>query len=143
MSSFNFRYPIEVRYADIDSFRHVNNARYFTYMEQARARYLEHVGLWDGQTLDRLEIILASIRCDYKRPIAFGDQVIVAVATIRLGRKSFDMRYAIEDEQGNLFADGQATLVAYDYRSGSSIELPPAWRQQLAEFEGLSPAVPE
>jgi len=140
MPSYRFRHPIEVRYADIDSFRHVNNARYFTYMEQGRSRYFEHLGLWDGRTLDRLEIILASISCDYKRPIAFGDQVVVAVATIRLGRKSFDMRYAIEDDEGDLFAEGQATLVAYDYRAGRSIELPAEWRQRLAEFEGLDPS---
>jgi acyl-CoA thioester hydrolase len=141
MSSFKFHHPIEVRYGDIDSFQHVNNARYFTYMEQARTRYFEHVGLWSGQELAKLGIILASIRCDYKSPIAFGDRVVVAVATIRLGRKSFDMRYAIEDGQGKLFAEGQATLVAYDYPSASSIELPPAWRKRLAEFEGLSPAI--
>jgi acyl-CoA thioester hydrolase len=140
MTTFRFRHPIEVRYADIDSFQHVNNARYFTYMEQARSHYFQRLGLWDGRRLDHLEVILASARCDYIKPIAFGDAITVAVATIRLGNKSFDMAYAIEGEGGGLFAEGASTLVAYDYQAGRSIALPDAWRQRLGEFEGIGTA---
>ena len=36
MSAYHFSYPIEVRYGDLDPQGHVNNAKYLTYMEQAR-----------------------------------------------------------------------------------------------------------
>ena len=37
--------PMEIRFADIDSLGHVNNAAYLTYMEQARLRYVRDVGV--------------------------------------------------------------------------------------------------
>ena len=39
LSLFRFSVPVDVRYADIDALQHVNNARYFTYMETARVHY--------------------------------------------------------------------------------------------------------
>ena len=36
MADFRFYHPIEVRYGDLDPQGHVNNARYLTYLEQAR-----------------------------------------------------------------------------------------------------------
>src|SRR3972149_4873914 len=60
MPSFRFSHPIEVRYADLDPQRHVNNAAVFTYLEQARAKYLEHLGLWGGGGFDDLGVIVAA-----------------------------------------------------------------------------------
>ena len=39
MSSFRFRHRLQVRFRDCDIFGHVNNAVYFTYMEEARWAY--------------------------------------------------------------------------------------------------------
>ena len=57
MADFRFYHPVEVRYADIDAQRHVNNVVFFTYMETARAAYLRHLGLWDA-ALGRDEDVL-------------------------------------------------------------------------------------
>jgi len=40
LEDFRFYHPIEIRYGDIDAQGHVNNACYFTYMEQTRVRYI-------------------------------------------------------------------------------------------------------
>ena len=39
MSQYRFAHQIEVRFRDCDSMGHVNNAVYFTYMEQTRFAY--------------------------------------------------------------------------------------------------------
>jgi acyl-CoA thioester hydrolase len=137
MTDFRFYHPIEVRYADLDSFHHVNNARYFTYMEQARASYFQLLGLWDGHDLDQLRIILAKAACDYRRPIAYGDSIRVGVATVRMGNKSFDIRHSIQLDTGEVCAEGDSTLVAYDYSRGRSVPVFEEWRERIAEFEGL------
>ena len=46
--TFNFYHPIEVRYADLDPQGHENNARFFSYVEQARVNYVKSLGLWGG-----------------------------------------------------------------------------------------------
>lgn len=138
MVEFNFFHPVEVRYADLDALRHVNNARYFTYMEQARASYLQALHLWDGRDMASLGVIVAQASCQYRRAIQYGDAVLVGVATVELGEKSIHMVYRLEGDEGTLFAEGRTTLVAYDYGAQKSIAIPEDWRRTLSFFEGLT-----
>jgi acyl-CoA thioester hydrolase len=135
--SFRFSHPIEVRYADLDPQRHVNNAAIFAYFEQTRAKYLEQLGLWSGADFDDLGIIVAEAAAAYKAPIAYTDQVIVDAGVTRLGTKSLQLEYLVHAPDGRPFATGRTVLVTYDYRRGVSIPIPDAWRKRIAQFEGL------
>jgi len=138
VQDFRFYHPIEVRYGDLDPQGHLNNARYLTYMEQARIQYIHHLGLWKGGSFLDVGIILAEARLTYLAPVQFNSQVRVGVRVTRLGNKSLEMEYILEDAvDGKLYARGSTVLVAYDYRSGQSIPAPHAWRQAIIHFEGL------
>lgn len=140
MTDFRFFHPIDVRYADIDAQRHVNNVAYFAYMESARARYLQHLGLWDGRDFLRIGIILAETSCSYKASIRYGQPVRVGVRTVRLGTKSLELHYSLQDAQtGEEMASGRSIQVAYDYPSHQSIAIPDAWRRAITTFDGLTP----
>ena len=137
--AFRFHHPIEVRYGDLDPQRHVNHATYLTYMEIARARYLQHLGIWDGVDFDRLGVIIAAASCSYLRPIHYGMSVQVGVRTTRLGTKSLHMEYSLEDAQdGSELATGTTVLVAYDYLQNRSRDIPREWRATIERFEGLA-----
>lgn len=142
MPSFRFSHPIEVRYADLDPQRHVNNATLFSYLEQARARYLQRLGLWDGTDFDAIGIIIAEANLRFLRPIAFGEAVVVETGVTRLGTKSFDFEYLVRRDDGVELATGRTVLVAYDYRNGESIPIPDAWRQAISAFEEVSEKLP-
>lgn len=134
---FRFSHPIEVRYGDLDAQRHVNHAKYFTYMELARAKYIEHLGLWQGRDFDRLGMIVAQASCEYKQAIRYGQRVRVGVRTTRLGNKSLELEYRIEDESdGAELATGRTVMVAYDYLGAKSIPIPEPWRRAIGDFEG-------
>lgn len=138
MGIFHFYHPIEVRYADIDAQGHVNNAKYLTYMEQARMAYLLHLGMWDGNSFTEIGTILAQSRVNYLIPIRLLQPVHAGVRVTRLGTKSFTMVYGLEDPQtGQELATGESVLVAYDYHHHTSIPVPDAWRKSIAEFEKL------
>jgi|Deesub1362A_J573_1020465.scaffolds.fasta_scaffold05651_2 acyl-CoA thioester hydrolase len=138
MSEYRFYYPLEIRYGDIDAQRHVNNARYFTFMEQARVRYFEHLGLWDGRDFDDVGIILLEASCTFKAPIQYGQQVRLGARVVRLGNKSIEMEYRFEEQtSGSILAEGRAILVSYDYHRNRSRRIPDAWREAISEFEGL------
>jgi acyl-CoA thioester hydrolase len=139
MSPFRFSYPVEVRYADLDPQRHVNNAVVFSYFEQARARYLQHLGLWDGDDFDEIGIIVAEVSASYRAPIAYTDRVVVEVGATRLGTKSLEVEYRVRTEDGRSLATGRSVLVAYNHRRGVSIRIPDGWRSRIAEFEGIAP----
>lgn len=135
-SVFRFYHPTEVRYGDIDAQGHVNNARTFTFMEQARVKYLQHLGLWDGKDFRAIGIILAEAGCTYIAPILLEQRLRVGVRTTKIGNKSIEFAYTIEDEDtGQAMATGRSVQVAYDYKSGTSVPVPDHWRAVIHAFE--------
>src|SRR3954447_23907342 len=48
-------YPIHVRFSDVDAYGHVNNVKYFEYLQEARIRMIGEV--WKG--LDPISIVVA------------------------------------------------------------------------------------
>ena len=138
MGEYRFFHSIEIRYGDIDAQRHVNNARHFTYMEQSRSKYIKALGLWEGSDFDAIGIILAEQSCRYIRPIQLESDIKVGVRTVRLGEKSIETQYSIQDSQtGEELAVGKAALVAYDYQLGKSIPIPDDWRVVIASFDDI------
>jgi len=137
MPDFHFYHPIEVRYGDLDPQGHVNNAKYMTYMEQARIAYLRHLGLFtEGQSFMDIGIILADAQITFLAAIQFGQSVRVGVRASRLGNRSLTMEYCIEDaESGQELAAGSSVLVAYDYHERQSIPIPSSWREAIDAFE--------
>ncbi len=139
MPEFSFYHPIEVRYGDLDPQGHVNNARFLTYMEQARIEYIRQTGLWDGGSFADIGIILADAQITFHAPILYGQPVRIGVRVARLGNKSLRMDYQIENtDSGQAFAEGSSVIVTYDYRTEETIPVPERWRRVIADFEGLS-----
>jgi acyl-CoA thioester hydrolase len=135
LSLFRFSHPMEIRFADLDALGHVNNAKYFTYMEMARLLYVREVVGWSGER-DRPGAILARSECDFVIPLLLGDPIRVYVRTARIGRKSFDIEHVIvrETDQAES-ARGKSVLVAYNYGSGQSMPVPDEWRAKMTAFE--------
>ena len=138
MSAFRFYHPIEVRYGDLDPQGHLNNAKYLTYMEQARIAYIKHLGLWQGGSFFDIGVILADVRVTFKAPILWGQPIQVGVRVHRLGNKSFDLHYTIRDADTQVeHASGETIQVAYDYHLAKTIPIPGNWRNTLIDFENL------
>jgi acyl-CoA thioester hydrolase len=138
MPEIKFYHPIEVRYADLDPQGHVNNARYLSYIEQARVQYIRRLGLWSGGSFMDFGVILADVQMTFKSPITFGQAVRVGTRVSQIGNKSFRMDYCLEDAaDGKELATGTSVLVTYDYHSGKTVPVPENWRKVITEFEGL------
>ena len=139
MADFHFHHLIEVRYGDLDPQGHVNNAKYLTYIEQGRVFYWKQLKLWEGGSFMDIGVILADVQLTFKKAIQFGDPVRVGVRISRLGNKSMDCEYSIEDARdASVFATGTSVLVAYDYHNLRSVAIPEEWRKTIRQFEGLA-----
>jgi acyl-CoA thioesterase FadM len=112
-------------------------------MEQARARYFEHLGVWDGKDLDQWGSVLAETSCTFIEPIFFGQTIRVGVRTTRIGNKSMEMRYSLQDEaSGRELARGVSIQVSYDYDLGRAVRVPDRWREAISAFEDLDEGGP-
>jgi acyl-CoA thioester hydrolase len=65
----------------------------------------------------------------YYRPLAYGDEVLITARTVRLGRTSFEMEYAVW-RQG-LYAQGRAVLILLVNATGEKTPLPEALRRAM------------
>jgi acyl-CoA thioester hydrolase len=121
---------LRVRFSDTDMFGHVNNANYFTYMEEARVRFLEEV-----MGADRLPMILASAKVDFRGQTYFPDVIRVETWVTRIGHKSFEFAYRMTREgTDDLLFEGSTVLVCYDYEGMRTIPIPDDWREKLAAY---------
>jgi len=163
--SDGFQTEIPVRYSDIDSYGHVNNATYATYLEEARIDYLEAVlgtadltdSVDDGRdadhgTADRqaaaegetdedpgasaIGMVVANLEIDFRRSIQTADAVTVTVTVAEMGTSSVTLEYEIRSAEG-VHATARTTMVAFDRQARESRPLPDDWRAALETFESL------
>ena len=139
MSHFNFYYPVEVRYGDLDPQGHVNNAKHLTYFEQARIAYMVELGLFTkDQSFMEIGVILADVHITYLAPVYFGEQIKVGVHIAKLGTKSMTwMQNIVDAKTGKELAKGEVIMVTYDYKEEKTIHIPHEWREKIKQFEGL------
>lgn len=130
MEGYRFTYPMQVRFRDLDTLGHVNNAVYLTYFESARMAFWMHV---NGRTdLSAMDMILARAEVDYRSPLGYGDEIVVGVRCASIKRSSFVLEQAmIERRSGRLVAQARKVLVHYDYAAGRSKTLTEELRQRL------------
>jgi acyl-CoA thioester hydrolase len=138
MSNFRFYHPIEVRYGDLDPQGHLNNAKFVTFFEQARIQYIRHLGLYkEGQSFMEIGVILADVHVAYRKPVEWGMPVKVGVRISKVGNKSMTVEQnVVHAETGEVFAEGEVVMVAFDYYQNKSIPVPQEWRDAVNQFEG-------
>ncbi|WP_126947478.1 MULTISPECIES: acyl-CoA thioesterase [Xanthomonas] len=122
------RIPISVRWRDMDSMGHVNNAKYISYLEEARVRWMLGV---DGVAMtDRIAPVVAATNVNYKRPLVWPNDILVELFVERLGSSSITIGHRILDQkdEGVLYSDGNVVVVWIDTQTGKSASLPDAVR---------------
>jgi acyl-CoA thioester hydrolase len=139
MSNFRFYHPIEVRYGDLDPQGHLNNAKFVTFFEQARIQYIRHLGLYrEGQSFMEIGVILADVHVAYRKPVEWGTPVKVGVRITKIGTKSMTVEQnVVHAETGEVYAEGEEVMVAFDYYQGKSIPVPQEWRDAVQRYEEL------
>jgi len=139
MKLYRFFYPISVRYGDLDPQWHVNNARFLTFSEQARIAYLKELGVFDGTNFFELPLIVADVHCRYLVPIEPGVTVNVYTGVDSIGNKSLVIGARILSEDGSVtHAEIETVLVAYDYRSKTTVRVSDELRRVFEAYEEKS-----
>jgi acyl-CoA thioester hydrolase len=139
-NSFPISTRVHVRFADCDMFGHVNNARFFTYLEQARVEYFKsfpEINFLGKRERPELSFILAEISCTFKSPAALDEFLLVKIRTSEVKRSSFIMEYEIVEEQtGRRVAEGRSAQVMFNYRENKTVPIPESLRKKFDEIEG-------
>ena len=118
LEDFLFHHNIQTRWKDMDSFGHINNAVYLTYIEDARTTLFKR---WNLNSQNK-SVIVASLKIDYFTQIKHPSKLIIGSKISRIGNSSFDIQSAIFIE--GLKKPAALSLVicvCYDYENGQSV----------------------
>ncbi len=100
---------IEIRWRDMDGFRHVNNAVFLTYLEECRDEFMASVLEGVGELDD---FVLAHVEIDYRRPLTQDDDAVVVRCMVEgIGRSSVRTREEILTAAGDLAASARSVMV--------------------------------
>ena len=113
----------------MDAMGHVNNTVYFRYMEQARISWFDAL-VPEAEAWKSTGIVIANAACNFKRPINYPGTVEVNVLVGTPGGSSVPTFYELKID-GEIYADGAATVVFIDMREQKPIRIPQAIREVM------------
>jgi len=118
ITDFKFQHSLRTRWIDLDAFRHINNAVYLSYIEDAR---LELLSRWKI-TQDGKSVIVASVKIDYYKQVLHPTELIIGQRVSRIGNKSFDITSIVfnKDTQESI-CQSLITIVCFDFSSNKTV----------------------
>jgi acyl-CoA thioester hydrolase len=125
-----FVHRIRVRFAEIDKQGVVFNAHWLTYCDDACTRFMESLGFGPDFWVREFDVMLVRAELEWSGSARFDDWVEIAVIPVRLGTKSFDLRYDARVE-GAPACTATITYVAVEPGSQRSVEIPAFVRAAL------------
>ncbi len=122
-----------MRSYELDSFGHVNNAVYLSYLEEARSEFLKQIGLsfHDFARLGvHLVIVEAHVR--YVTPAVYGDEIEIAGRFTDVKGASLTITYTLtEKASGRLVATARTRGAFVDPATGRPVRAPRAFGRAL------------
>lgn len=122
-----------IRFGDLDTLGHVNNAVYSTFLEAGRTAVLRPIFEEYGD--HSLDVVLARITIDYRRELTYPGSVEIGTVIKRIGNRSVVFANGIfKDGTDCCAATAEAHLVFFDLATRKSRLPPPAVRSSLEEL---------
>ena len=118
VNDFYFQYKIRTRFRDIDAFKHINNATFLSYFEDARILFFKR---W-GVNFKEKSLIVASVKVDYISQVNHPSELTICQKICRIGNKSFD-NFSVIFHQGKIVCAATTTIVCYDFSSKKTVSV--------------------
>ncbi len=138
---FKNKLSIIIRYDDLDTYNHVNNKVFLSYLEEARIFYMKEVMGFTPKNMD-FEAVVGRINISYKAPLLLFDEVTVFSRCSRIGKKSYDLEHLIVKKVENreiISAVSTVTMVSFDLKNGVSKANSNEMIEKVLEYEIQKP----
>jgi len=124
-----------VRWDDIDAFGHVNNAKYLTYIQEARFQWSFYQYAAKNEKPTLVEMVVARNEIDYIVPIYEGGRFYdVNLWVESIGNTSFVLGYEVVGEDGTVHAKVKSVQVAVSMETKKSRPLTESEREFLTSY---------
>ncbi len=122
---------IRIDWSEIDLFGHVNNLAIMKYVQAARVKMLENLQLMQLQSEQKKGPILASVECQFLKPLFYRGQVTVYSNIDLIKNSSFKIRHTIFNENNEIAAQANDIIVFYDFIKNRKLHIDDELRGRL------------
>ncbi|CAB4332724.1 MAG: thioesterase [Actinobacteria bacterium] len=124
-----------IRWDDIDAFGHVNNAKYLTYIQEARFQWSFYQYAAKNEKPTLVEMVVAKAEVDYLVPIYEGGRFYnVNLWVESIGNSSFVMGYEVVGDNAVVHAKVKTVQVAVSLETKKSRPLTEPEREFLTQY---------
>jgi acyl-CoA thioester hydrolase len=111
-------YPLQLRWSEVDPYRHANNVHFYEYFQEARVAYIRHLHtrgeVWSENVIARMDV-------DYLRPLHYRSTPYEVHSWISgVGTKSYTVVHEIRDpstgpgQAAEICARSKVVMVTFD-----------------------------
>ena len=123
------RTPIQLRFADFDSFGHANNIAQQSYFDVGKAELFQELWRLTG-AMKRIPAIIVSVQNDFFEQIRMGDSVEVVTRIDSIGEKSLTIVQSIMCGEQEC-SRSRTVMVCFDAESQQSVPVPAEWKAYI------------
>lgn len=126
---------LRIDWSELDLFGHVNNVMFYKYIQAARVRFWEQIGLYDQFKNDGIAPLLASATIDFKKPLMYPGNVIIQYTPAFIKNTSFGLEYSLLNDKNEIVAFGRDTMVLYDFNKNEKLNIPDNLRENINKLK--------
>ncbi len=122
---------LRIDWSEVDPFGHVNNLAIMKYVQAARIKFLETIGMMQHHAETRVGPTLVASHCQFKKQLFYPGQVIVVARTEALGSTSFQIKHTVMDASQSIVAEAIDVLVLLDFNANAKRVIPDVFRERI------------
>lgn len=118
-------YRRKAQYYETDAMAIIHHANYIHWFEEARIDFMDKLGYtYARMEQDGIASPVLGAQCDYKRPVRFGDTVLIEVSILEMTGAKMTVGYRVLNEGSReLCASGETRHGFIDIGSGRPVSL--------------------
>jgi len=131
---FSSTYVVTI--GDINYGGHLGNERALLIFQDARIRFLEHLGFAERNIGEGVGIVVVESGCSYLRQVFLHEELDVHIEIEEMAGKKFTLRYTVfRGGDGEKVITGFTVILAYNYSLRKVVQLPEGFVQKCAGLE--------
>jgi acyl-CoA thioester hydrolase len=131
MAAVTVPVPIATSYFQYDQQGVVFNMWYFGWFDDAMTQFLSEIGYpYTALNADGLDVQLVHTEADWRDAVRYGEQVVIDVATERIGATSFTLSFAVRVGE-QVRSAGRTVYVVVSTDGSGKRPVPPKLRAGL------------
>lgn len=121
---------ITIDWGDIDMFGHVNNVKYFGYVQTSRVAFWDAIDLLDFYYQKKLGPILKSCNCEFYAPMDYPGSVTSFARVLNIGNTSFTLEHTLLSNQKTA-AKAEDVIVFFDFEKQQKLKIPDLLKEKM------------